>query len=232
MTAKEDLFTPIHKGLRSLLYATSARIQTNDFGDVDATRTLVHDLDRDFATARVSTCALCIMAAHAEAEETMIFPESEKFGNELVARLVREHRELARQELAIAEAGRRLLALGTPSDRIAAGVALNQTANELLAAYFGHMNLEETDLVPLMREHFTDAQMAAMRGRIISGLPPDQLFAFLGWILPSMNVTELSEMIGVARAAMPPPVFAKVTGLCAARVDPARWTEVRARTGI
>jgi Hemerythrin HHE cation binding domain len=229
---REDVFTPIHKGLRSLLYDVSARIQTNDFADVNATGVLVHDLERDFSVARSAGCAVCIMSAHAGHEDRMVFPDAARVANDLVARLILDHHELTRREVAIAEAGRALLALGTPRERIAAGVRINQAANELISLYLDHMNREETELEPLMQQNFTDAQLAAMRVKVIASLPPEQLFAFLGWILPALNVTELAKLLGAARPGMPPPVFARVTELCAAKVDPARWAEVKSRLEI
>ena len=232
MGSSEDLFTPIHKGLRSLLYQLSGRVQTNDFADISATTVLVGELERDFAIARSTGCAVCVMAAHAQHEERFIFPASDRVGNELVARLILDHHELTRREVAIAAAGHQLLALPTPDDRLAAGTRLNRAMNELLAAYVDHMNREETELVPLMQQHFSDAEMAAMRGAIMGSLPPEQQVAFLRWILPSLNASELAAFLRGTRRALPPPAFSKLTDLCASTVEAARWADVRARVGI
>ena len=96
MTATEDLFTPIHKGLRSMLYSLSSRIQTNDFADVAATKALVVDLENDFAVARSAGCVLCVMSHHATDEETVIFPDTAKAGIALTTSLIREHHDLTR----------------------------------------------------------------------------------------------------------------------------------------
>ena len=232
MDATEDLFTPIHKALRSILYALSSRLQTNDFADVSATSSLLADLESDFAIARSAGCALCILSHHASDEEDAIFPDAAKAGSRLVGTLVAEHHELTRRELAIARAGRALVAHERPEDRIAAGVRLNQEANELFAAYFAHMNREESDLVSWMRERFSDAQMAAMRGTIMGRMPPERIFAILGWMLPSLNATELLEFLRSVRDAMPPPAFRAVTELCRARVDPVRWAAVARDVGL
>lgn len=229
---REDVFTPIHKGLRSLLYHVSGRLQTNDFADAAATRTLLNELEREFQVAQSTACAFCIMSTHAGHEDRLVFPDAASVANDLVARLILDHHELTRREVAIAEAGRHLLTLGTPGERIAAGVRLNQSVNELLTAYLDHMNREETELEPLMQAHFTDAQLAALRGKVIASLPPDQLFAFLSWILPALNASELAKLLGGARIGMPPPVFAQVTDLCASKVDPGRWDDVKARLRI
>jgi hypothetical protein len=232
MTATQDLFTPIHKGLRSMLYGLSSRLQTNDFADLTATRSLVNDLENDFAIARSAGCIVCVLSQHANDEETAIFPDVAKAGNKLIATLIKEHHDLARREAALARSGHALLAIENPEDRVEAGIGLNQTANELFAAYIAHMNREETDLMPWMKEHFSDAQMAAMRGTIMGRTPPDRMSAILGWMLPSLNVRELSGLLREVRSAVPPQAFKAITDLCEARVDAARWGMVRQIVGI
>lgn len=232
MVATGDLFTPIHKALRSMIYSLSTRLQTHDFADTAATEALVGDLEHDFATARSAGCLLCIVGHHAVDEESAVFPEVEKLQPRLIQELIEEHHGLARQELAIEKAGHELAAMHGPTDRIAAGVRLNQMANDLFAAYIAHMNREEHEVVPLMREHFTDAQMADMRGRILGGMPPDRMMTIFGWMLPSLNVSELTGTVGGMKGKVPPRVFEAVTNLCATRVDPARWGAAKLRIGI
>ncbi len=232
MTATEDLFTPVHKGLRSMLYDLSARLQTNDFADVAATGALLVQLENDFAVARSTGCALCTMSHHAHAEESVVFPPAAAAANSLVTQLILEHHDLTRRELAIAQAGHELVRLDQADRRIAAGVRLNQAANQLLCAYLAHMDREEAELVPLMGEHFTNEQMVSMRDAIIRSMPPEVLFAFLNWMLPSLNVNELSDLLASVRLTAPPPVFKAISDLCTAKVEPSRWAATRSRVGI
>lgn len=232
VVATEDLFTPVHKGLRSMIYQLSGRLQTNDFADLAATRALVTDLENDFVVAQNAGCILCVLSHHATDEETQIFPQASKVRSALIAQLIEEHHELTRRELALAKSAHELLAMDSPDARVAAGVRLNQGANELFGTYIAHMNREETELVPRMKEHFSNDQMAAMRGAIIAQMPPDRLFAILGWVLPSLNAAELTEFLAGVRRGAPPQVFQAVTDLCSAKVDPARWKTVKPRVGL
>lgn len=232
MTGTEDLFTPVHKGLRSMMYDLSNRLQTHDFADLAATQALMADLETDFATARSAGCVLCSFAFHAEGEDTVVFPPTARVANKLVTELLEEHHEFTRRELEIGKLGHETLAIPSAEARIASGIRLNQLANELFAAYIAHMNREETELVPVLRDHFSDAEQAKMRGTIISKFPPDRFFALLGWMLPALNVTELSELLNSVKGTIPPPVLKAVTDLCAARVEPKRWAAVKVRTGL
>jgi Hemerythrin HHE cation binding domain len=232
MPATGDLFTPIHKGLRSMIYGLSGRLQTNDFADVATTEALIKDLENDFAVARSAGCALCILAGHAVDEESVIFPAAGRAGNKLISELISEHHDLTRRELEIAKAGHELLGIGSADGRVRAGAQLNLAANQLFGAYITHMNREEAELVPLMREHFSDPEMVAMRGKILGQMPPDRMFAILGWMFPSLNVTELSGLLSSIKGTAPPQVMKAVTDLCAAQVDPARWDTVKLRVGL
>ncbi len=227
----EDLFTPIHKALRTMLYGLSSRLQTNDFTDRDATQRLAQDLERDFAAARSAGCTLCVMATHAQDEDQFIFPRSAAFANALVTSLIAEHHDLTRQELDIERAARELAALDSPDERVGAGVRLNQAVNTLLVAYLAHMNREERELVPVLQQHLTNPEMLAMRGAIVGRLPPERLLLILGWLLPSLNVQELTAFVGGLLRTAPPPVVKAVTELGGAKVDPARWALVRERIG-
>ena len=232
MPSTGDLFTPIHKALRCMIYSLGARLQTNDFADVAATTQLVVDLENDFEVARSAGCILCVLSGHAVDEQSAIFPHVADFGPELVQSLIEEHHDLMRRELALARSAHDLLALGSPEARVSAGAALNLSANDLFAAYLAHMNREETHLVPLMREHFSDEEMNRMRGAIMGALPRERLFAILEWMLPSLNLTELTRMLSAMKVGLPPPSFGAMTELAAQRVDPDRWRMAKQRVGI
>lgn len=232
MPGREDLFTPVHKGLRAMIYGLSSRLQTHDFADIAATKVLLTDLENDFAAARSAGCVLCTFAFHAEEEETVLFAPTARIANALITELIREHHDLTRRELEVGQRGHELLGMPSPEARIAAGIRINQMANELFAAYLAHMNREETELVPKMREHFSDEEQVKMRNTIIAQFPPDRFFALLGWMLPALNVTELSELLASVRQGAPPPVMKAIVDLCAAKVEPVRWNSVQHRLGL
>ncbi len=232
MAATEDIFTPIHKALRAMIYRLSGRLQTHDFADVEATRSLLTDLENDFAVARSAGCVLCILGQHAVDEESSIFPQASEVGSDLVRSLIEEHHDLTRRELAIARLGHEVVALDRADARVEAGGQLNRAANELFGAYITHMNREEAELVPLMRQHFTNEQMAAMRGAILGRTPPERMATVLGYMLPSLNATELTEFLGGFLPRAPPPAKKAVLELAEARVDPARWQAVKQRIGL
>jgi len=214
-----------------MIYNLSGRLQTHDFANLATTKALATDLEYDFAVAQSAGCILCIFSHHATDEEGAIFNHTEKVATALTASLIAEHHELTRRELELTRSAHRILEMVSPEERVGAGARLNQEANELFATYLAHMNREETELVPLMQQHFSDPEMVAMQGRIIGGMPPERVMAILNYMLPSMNVEELSDFVGSVRRTAPAPVAKAVTDLAAVKVDPSRWSEVTTRIG-
>jgi len=232
MIATEDLFTPIHKAIRSMIYDVSGRLQTNDFTDVAASTPLLADLEHEFTAAISSGCILCLLHHHASDEETAVFPSVSKHDAALVQGFIDDHHSFTRRLEAITKMARDLPSTARPEERVRFGITLNQKANDFFAAYIDHMNREEEKLVPLMRERFTDDQMRAMRGTIMGRMPPDRLAVLLRWMLPSLNVGEMTEMLGGIKASSPPQVVQFISGIAAQRVDPQRWQTVKERVGL
>jgi hypothetical protein len=232
VTASEDLFTPIHKAIRSMIYNVGGRLQANDFTDVTASKPLLADMEHEFSAAMFSGCVLCLLHRHASDEETSVFPSVSKYDAPLVRAFIEDHRVLVHQLEAITKMARELPLKAQPEERVQLGITLNQKANVFFAAYINHMNREEEKLVPLMRNRFTDDQMRTMRGAIIGGMPRDQLASLLRWMLPSLNVLELTGMLQGIKASSPPQVIQFISSIAAERVDPQRWQSVKERVGI
>jgi hemerythrin superfamily protein len=215
-----------------MIYGIGGRLQINDFTDVVASRPLLADLEHDFSAAISAGCVLCLLHRHASDEETAIFPAVSTHDAALVQGFINDHHALTRRLESITQMARDLPTKTNPEERVQLGITLNRRANDFFAAYLDHMNREEEKLVPLMRERFTDDQIRMMRGAIMGAMPPDRMAAILGWMLPSLNVGEMTEMLGGIKASSPPQVFQFISGIAAQRVDPLRWQTVKQRIGI
>jgi len=84
----------------------------------------------------------------------------------------------------------------------------------------------------MMRLRFTDEQLRTMRATIMQSMPPDRMASFLRWILPSLNLTELTGMVAGAKATLPPEKFQFLAGIGAKYVAPERWQLVQQRFGV
>lgn len=232
MTATEDLFTPIHKAIRSMIYELGNRLQRTDFADPVASTAVLADLEHEFSGAVSSACILCLLHKHGGDEEAVPFPAMMSFDGALIRTLIEEHQVFSRQLAAISTLAHQLAQVHLPEARIDIGRRINQEVNGFFAGYLAHMNKEESSLVPAMREHFTDDQVRAMRSKIMGAMPRDQFAAYLRWMLPSLSLSELAGMLMGIKQGAPPELFRFVAGIGEGHVEPDRWTAVRARVGF
>jgi len=100
-----------------------------------------------------------------------------------------------------------LKALRNREERIGMGDKLNRTANDLFAYYLTHLNGEEATIVPAMWKHFTDEQLVAMRTNVERNTPPERYAEWMRWVLPSLNLNELTGMFMGLKKGAPAPVF-------------------------
>ena len=56
MAATEDLFTPIHKGIRSMIYGLGGRLQSTDFTRDEETNRILDQLNHEFGVASSAGC--------------------------------------------------------------------------------------------------------------------------------------------------------------------------------
>jgi hypothetical protein len=228
----EDLFTPIHKAIRSMIYELSARVQTQDFEDLESSRTLVRDLEHNFSAATSAGCLLCLLHHHAGDEERHVFASTATLDGPLTEGFIAEHHGLTRRLGGITGHAHDLLTLGSPTERALAGERLTLELNEFFATYLAHLNREDATLIPFMRAHFTDEQQRRMRGAIMAGIPPDRMAEILRWMLPALNPSELTKFLAGVKATAPPPMFEAIRQLGDRYVPADRWEAVRERVGF
>ncbi|MFY9716969.1 MAG: hemerythrin domain-containing protein [Thermoplasmata archaeon] len=231
MPATEDILTPIHKAIRSMLFDLSERLQTLDFADPEASMTTLADLQVDVATAPAA-CILCLVHHHGGDEETGVFPDMKSIDPVLIEELLKEHHDVTRRLATISRLTSELRTRATREERIALGAEINREADRLFAFYLTHMSKEEVTLLPAMMNHFTDDQLRALRSKIQGAMPRDRFAGYMRWMLPSLNVSELTKMLAGMKRAAPPEVLASVTRIAERHVDPVRWAAVRSSVGL
>jgi hypothetical protein len=231
MTERENLFRPIHKGLRSMIYELGRRLQTTDFADDAQARAFVRELQQNLTEASAN-CFLCLLFRHSEHEERDFFEPIRPFDPDVVRLMLNEHAEIARRIRALTVTGEQVLGETTPARRIETGDRLYLESNDLFAYYLQHMNNEEATVVPVMWEHFTDAQLRKIRAEYHTSVPIRRLEAWMRWTLPAMNLNELVVFFHGLKADGPPHLYDFMLRLGSETVDPVRWQTVRDRVGL
>ncbi|MHB8352215.1 MAG: hemerythrin domain-containing protein [Thermoplasmata archaeon] len=190
MTTRENLFRPIHKGIRSMLYELGSRLQATNFADVTETNAITTRLKHDLGNA-LSNCILCLLRTHSSHEEKDIFSALRPHDPDVVDVMMRQHAEVARRIHDVSKTCDEIMGLTSPARRIEVGDRLNLEVNDLFAYYLTHLNDEESIMVPVMWEWFTDEQLRAMRDKFYDSVPLPLFEVWMRWTLPSLNVNEL-----------------------------------------
>jgi Hemerythrin HHE cation binding domain len=231
MSERENLFRPIHKGIRSMLYELGSRLQSTDFADVSESNRFVTRLRQDLENSR-STCILCLLRAHSGHEERDFFSPMRTHDPDAIDLMMREHGEVARRIREVAKTCDEVLGVTLTGRRIEVGDRLNQEVNDLFAYYLSHLNNEEAVLVPLMWERFTDEQLRTMRARFYDSLPLALFDTWMRWTLPSMNLEELVVLFAGLKQSPEEPRFKDWVRLAERTLDAQRWTGLRERVGL
>ena len=106
------------------------------------------------------------------------------------------------------------------------GVQLSSMLNGFQAEYLVHMAMEESKMNSLIWKHFTDEELLAMHGAVMSKLAPEQIVLWFKYIVPALNPKEreiilsgfkanapkefVDQVLGVIREEMPASSFASM----------------------
>jgi len=228
---REDLFTPIHKGIRAMIYELGTKLQKTDFTDVSATKAIITQLKYNLQSAN-STCIVCMLHEHGEHEDQRIFPQISQYDSKVVDAMIQEHVEITKQIVEISRISDELLRLTDNDQRIEMGNRLNRMVNNLLAFYLTHLNNEEATLLPLTWEYLTDDQIRAIRTKVQMATPPERYSEWMRWIVSSLNVNELIGIFSGMKQAVPPPVLGKMMQLAEDNLDRDTWNKVNSRANL
>ena len=230
MSNRENLFRPIHKGIRSMIFILGLRLGTTDFADLAESSATATQLKHDLTNA-ASNCLLCLLQAHSVHEDKDLFSAIRKFDEDPVKMMMAEHAVIVRRIEGVAKTCDHLLNLPDPARRIEVGDQLVLEANDLFAFYLAHLNNEEAVLVPVMWEHFTDAQLRALRAQFYNTIPLTTFETWMRWTLPALNLNELVVLLSGMKTDPAPNRFGDAMRLARETLRPDRWTLIENQVG-
>ena len=225
MTDRQNLFRPIHKGIRSMLYAHAARFQWLDYRSVPESNRLVTNLKRDLGDS-LSNCLLCLLSVHSKHEERDIFAKLRAKDAGAVDLVMKEHIDISRRIREFAGTCDEVLAAADPAARVELGNRLELEMGDLFSAYMAHLNHEEDWLVPVMWQWFNDTELNAMRAVYYNALPLPLFEHWMRWTLPALHPVELGIFVAGIASDPAPNRLADVLRIAKAVLPPERWTDL------
>ncbi len=216
-----DLYVSIHKALRSFMTDTLARIGRIDVAD---------RADRDAALGQLDELlALCL--AHLCHENDFVHTAIEARQPAGSQRIAAEHVEHGESIAALqAEATALRAAAGGDADRLA--LRLYRHLALFVAENFQHMHIEETVHNALLWQHYSDAELGALHGRLLASIPPQEHASSpAGWCRRRRRPSA-PLIVGGAKAQMPPEALLGVMAIVRPHIDDAGWAKLAAAVGI
>jgi len=174
-----DLFTTIHKGIRSLLFEAALETARADLSSTCEVDKLVARIER----------MLGFLEEHARLEDAEIVPALRLVDSVLAATLAAEHQTHPSVHAAVERAAR-ALAMAPEGDRIVSGKHLMRVVNQLVSMQLMHMNHEETIVNAVLWGAYGDGELLAMRGRIVERIPDDRHAEWQAVLIPAVDPTE------------------------------------------
>ena len=142
---RHEMYRPIHKALRYMLYTTSRSLGIADFREDGVAGEAVGGLER----------TITLQEAHAIHEEKHVHPQIKSKAPDVVASLEKDHQNdnkvYAELKRLSQEAGN-----ATGDRKAALGGEIYEKYNEFAGEYLGHMVLEEGDIQQVLWDNFTD----------------------------------------------------------------------------
>jgi len=230
MPTRENLFFPIHQGLRSMLYGMGLRLGTTDFTNVTDSNALAETLKQDL-TRSVSDCLLCLLLTHAVHEESDLFPAVRRYAPIVADLMMKEHREIVLRVHEVSKTCDDLRALQEPGPRVEVGHRLHGQASELFAFYLMHLNNEEATMNPVIWEHYSDEELRALHRKFYNEIPLAQFEIWMRWALPSLNTQDLTALLSRLKADPAPNRFADAMRIGKETLEAHRWASVEALVG-
>ncbi len=216
-----DLYSGIHKALRAFMAETLVRVGRIDVADPS---------DRDQALVQLEQL-LGFCADHLRHENDFVHTAIEARQPGGTARVADEHVEHAESIAALREEA---AALQAAPMHAAAALALRLYRHLALfvAENFQHMHGEETVHNALLWQHYGDAELAALHGRLMASQRPEDKLRTARWMIPAATPSERAGMIAGMKAELPPEALLGVITLLRPHLDASGWEKLAAAAGV
>ncbi|MEO8526057.1 MAG: hypothetical protein ABI460_15130 [Caldimonas sp.] len=216
-----DLYASIHKALRACMADTLVRIGRIDVADAG---------DRDEALAQLEQL-LMFCSDHVRHENTFVHTAIEARQPAGASRIAEEHVEHLESIAALREEA---AALGSAAADIAPALALRLYRHLALfvAENFQHMQVEESMHNALLWQHYSDAELAALHGRLMASLSPQDKLMTMRWMMPASTPGERAMMVAGLKAEMPPEALLGVMTMLRPHLDARGWAKLARAAGV
>jgi len=210
-----DLYSAVHKGLRTFMSETLAAV-----GRMDA------DDPVEVADALAQVRSLLVLCReHLGIENRHIHAAMEARSPGASGETAADHVDHERA-FASLESDAQALERAAPERRAAAALHLYRQLAVFVGENFLHMQTEEIDNTSILWQTHTDDELAGIHRAIVTSIPPAVMAVFLRWMVPSMTPAERGKMLGGMRQGMPGAAFEGVLAVVKPHLTGRDWEKL------
>ena len=219
MKSRFNLYRPIHKGLRKELVELLVEAGSADPTNLESVRAV---------TARFGRAAR-LVDSHHHHEDMHLGPILARLAPAIHAEMEVDHGALDRDLASLRDLADRVVLDANRSERLQA-FYLGFAA--FVSRFFLHLDREEHAYMEALHAAYSDEELHAIDGAIVSSVEPDLLPVFFSLMIPAMRPPERVELLAGARANAPAPVFEGMCQLAKAALPAPAWDDLRAALAL
>lgn len=196
---RHNFYDALHKALRLGHCRMLAALGAEDFSDTARSRELLNQLRQLIALHR----------QHLQLEDREVHAALEARRPGAGQAAMQDDAGHA-QALAELESLIRSVEVATQARRGIAGQALYRCYALFAAADMSHMNEEETRLLSLLHQLFSDAELIEMEARMLRAIPFAEMRSLVGLMMPALNLRQRIETLERLRSAVSDAEFREI----------------------
>lgn len=210
-----NIFAFTHKGLRLALSKLTILTGKTDVSNETSLAAL----------KRLTKEVVNLLNLHAHAEDSVVLPALEERVPGSTARILVDHSDLDQSVSVFASQVEAM----TPNSPPAQSTSVYTSIFSFYANYIIHMAMEEQDINALIWEHFSDDEIMAWQGQIMSGFTPDQILTFFKYMVPALNPFERTVLLGGFKESAPAEFFDSVMTMLEQHLPDTEYSQLQTK---
>lgn len=212
-----NMFFPIHRGLRAMLFETAQQLQQTDFTDSEQAAASVAQINE----------VVEIFEGHASKEDNHVFAAIAAYEPSVVDAFEQEHVE---DHKLGEDLQNWLTAFGyavAPSAKQTIGAELTKSFIEFTVFNLRHMAKEEKVINPLLWRYYSDEELHDITQKILKSLSPAESAKTSRWMVRGLNNSELLGWLKGVKSTAPQPAFDGLLRIVESELETERWSQVQ-----
>jgi Hemerythrin HHE cation binding domain len=210
-------FNLIHKGLRAMLYDAALTLQQTYFADTN---------EAAIALEKVED-VLFIFENHAHHEDSFVLPAIDAYEPQIVEQFEQEHEE----DLRLSNRLKNLITIYRniflPEERVNCGSAISKSFVEFMVFNLEHMAKEEIIINQALWKHYTDEQILALNGKLLTSIPPAEFALATKWMIRGISNFEAVNWLRIVKQSAPSFVVEGLLSTAEKELPAHRYNEIR-----